>query len=236
MIIQKLAKQPQQLNSEQLNQPDRLFTFLNPVSYLKARKLPKTYLKFNYILADGWLFVAALRLVGIKTKRFSFDMTSLAPVVFQKAIKKQQSIFFLGAKPNEIEQFIHLIEKNFPGLKIVGFRDGYFKSLEERINTLQEIQRLAPDIVVTGLGVPLQEQFLTDLRKAGWQGCGFTCGGFIHQTSAGLHYYPGWVNKYHLRMPYRFIKEPHFRKRIPDYFKFLFLFTCDYINYRKKGK
>lgn len=236
MIIQKLSKQPKKLNNEQLSQAGSLFTFLNPVSYLIARKLPAKYEEFDYILADGWLFVAALRAVGVNTQRYSFDMTSLAPTVFNNAIKKEQSLFFIGAKPIEIQKFLSTIKNNFPGLQIVGYRDGYFKDPLERVETIRKIQALSPDIVVAGLGVPLQEMFLLDLRNAGWKGCGYTCGGFIHQTSKVLHFYPAWVNKLHLRMPYRIIKEPHFRKRIPDYFKFIFLFISDYWRYKTKLK
>lgn len=219
-----------------INSSNTLTTFLNPVSYLKARKHLEYYEQFDCLLADGWLFVAALRVVGITTQRHSFDMTSLAPIVFQNAIAEKKSVYFLGAKPTEIADFIEVIKNHFPNLNILGYRDGYFRSIEERNFTLQYLQDLAPDVVIAGLGAPLQEQFLIDLQKTGWNGCGYTCGGFIHQTSEKLNYYPNWVNKLHLRMPYRFFKEPHFRKRIPDYFKFLILFTYDYINYRKKGK
>lgn len=234
MITQKLLKKPNQLNKELLNQPGQLFTFLNPVSYLRARKHLEYYEQFDCLLPDGWLFVAALKAVGIDTQRQSFDMTSLAPIVFKSAIEEKKSIYFIGAKPSEIANFIDVIKKHFPDLNITGYRDGYFKSLEERSLIIQHLHDLAPEIVIAGLGAPLQEKFLMDLKKAGWQGCGYTCGGFIHQTSTGLHYYPNWVNKLHLRMPYRFIKESHFRKRVPDYFKFLLAFTYDYIVYKKR--
>lgn len=210
-----------------------LTTFLNPVSYLKARKYFKTYNSFNYLLADGWFFVAILKLIGIKTRRYSFDMTSLAPVVFNKAIDQNQSIYFLGAKSDEISNFIDIIKKHFPNLNIIGYRNGYFKDSEERSAVIRNIKHVSPDIAIVGLGVPLQEKFLVDLQEAGWKGCGYTCGGFIHQTSQSLHYYPSWVNRFNLRMPYRIVKEPHFRKRIPDYFKFIFIFFYDYWKYKK---
>lgn len=230
----KIFRNRTHFRSYEILKKQQLTTFINPVSYLLARKTPETYSRFQYILADGWLFVAALRCIGIKAKRYSFDMTSLAPVAFEKAVEEEKSIFFIGSKPEEIKQFIRIIKSNFPKLKIADFRSGYFVSKEERDNAIHQIVTLNPDIVVAGLGVPLQEKFLVDLVEAGWNGCGYTCGGFIHQTSGGLYYYPEWVNKFHLRMPYRFIKEPHFRKRIPDYFKFIFLFTLDYLQFQRK--
>lgn len=229
MITQKFLKQSDKLDERILNQAGHLFTFLNPVSFVKARKNYLTYLNYDYLLSDGWLFVAALKTIGIKTNRYSFDMTSLAPVVFNKAIEQNQTIYFIGAKLEEIESFILVIKKHFPQLNIVGYRNGYFKDETERTSFIQELKALSPDIVIAGLGVLLQEQFLVDLKDAGWNGCGYTCGGFIHQTSQGLYYYPYWVNKLHLRMPYRLFKEPHFRKRIPDYLMFFFAFFYEHL-------
>lgn len=213
---------------------ESLTTFLNPVSYIKARRFTSTYNQYSFILADGWLFVMALKAIGINTKRYSFDMTSLAPLVLSKAEEENKTIYFLGSESKKIICFISLIKKNYPALNIVGYRDGYFVSEEERNSTIKDIQKLTPNIVIAGLGVPLQEDFLLDLRKAGWNGCGYTCGGFIHQTSERLNYYPNWVNDFHLRMPYRFFKEPHFRKRLPDYIKFVFTFIYDYWKYKQK--
>ena len=67
--------------------PSKLLTFLNPYSYLLARKEKELFEKFN-IFIDGMLLVKVLNLFGFKNiERQSFDMTSLAPIVFKKAIK-----------------------------------------------------------------------------------------------------------------------------------------------------
>ena len=57
-------------------------------------------------------------------------------------------------------------------------------------------------------------QVFVKVKNAGYQGVGFTCGGFIHQTSQNeIDYYPAWVDKTNLRFVYRMWKEPHTRKR-----------------------
>lgn len=237
MLLSEILRQKRAIISDQLNEPNQLFTFLNPVSYLVARKRVGLYSAFDYKLPDGWLYAAVLSLVlKIKAPRYSFDMTSLAPLVFKKAIEKNQSIYFIGARSEEINSFIVTIKNHFPDLNIIGYRNGFFNDSEERSNLITNVLNLSPDIVIAGLGVPLQEHFLVDLRKSGWLGCGYTCGGFIHQTTLKLNYYPGWINSLHLRMPYRFLKESHFRKRLPDYFKFIFIFVYDYIKYKSNQK
>mgnify|MGYP000060826451 CR=1 FL=1 len=57
----------------------------------------------------------------------------------------------------------------------------------------------------------------------GYQGIGFTCGGFVHQTAMNrMHYYPNWVDKMNLRFVYRMYKEKHTRTR---YLQAAFLFS-----------
>ena len=59
----------------------------------------------------------------------------------------------------------------------------------------------------------MQEQFLIKVKRIGYQGIGFTCGGFIHQTSKNeIDYYPAWIDKINLRFIYRMYKEKHTRK------------------------
>jgi N-acetylglucosaminyldiphosphoundecaprenol N-acetyl-beta-D-mannosaminyltransferase len=90
------------------------------------------------------------------------------------------------------------------------------------------------------MGVPLQEEFLIDLRDTGWTGTGYTCGGFFHQSARKLEYYPRLFDKLQLRWLYRMIQEPRLAKRyLLDYPKFVFIFIWDYIQwriYRLQGK
>ena len=59
---------------------NRIYTFLNPVSYLIALENKSLFEQFDGIFADGSLLVSAIRLVyGKRVTRRSFDMTSLAP-------------------------------------------------------------------------------------------------------------------------------------------------------------
>ena len=100
-----------------------------------------------------------------------------------------KSIYFIGTKPKIIDKAIENIKESYPKLNIVGFRDGFVKD-EERKSILESIKQLHPDIVICGMGTPLQEQFLVDLQNSGWNGVGYTCGGFLHQTAENIQYYP----------------------------------------------
>ncbi|MBB6461533.1 WecB/TagA/CpsF family glycosyltransferase [Flammeovirga kamogawensis] len=216
------------------NEKERSFTFLNPASYVEARKNLDVYSKLDTIYIDGVLLVKFLHFFcrAKQVERQSFDMTSLAPIVFNNAIQESKTIYFIGSTQEAIEGFVKVIQSQFKGLIIKGFRSGYIRGEENKV--AEDIIAHNPDIVVVGMGAPLQEQFLITLIDRGFQGIGYTCGGFIHQTSTSIRYYPKWVDKYNLRMPYRLYVEPEFRKKLPNYFKFCFYFFCDLIDYYKQ--
>jgi exopolysaccharide biosynthesis WecB/TagA/CpsF family protein len=214
-----------------VQQANKLSTFLNPYSYLIARRNKELFEKFN-IKIDGILLVKVLDLFGFRDiKRESFDMTSLAPIVFDEAIKSNNSIYFIGTKAKVIDEAIANIKSSYPDLNIIGYRDGYIN--ECRSEVIEDIKNLNPDIVVCGMGTPLQEQFLLDLQNTGWDGIGYTCGGFLHQTARNIQYYPKWVDKYNIRWIYRIYDEPVlFKRYFVEYPKFFWYFLVDYIKYK----
>ncbi len=193
------------------NNNKMITTFLNPFSYLLARSNKDQLSHFN-INIDGGLLVILLNLFGFKYKRKSFDMTSLAPVVFNDAIKNNKSLYFIGSKPKVIDLAIKNIQDQFPKLNICGYRDGYIID-NDIVVVLDTINSLQADYVICGMGTPLQEQFLIDLKNSGWTGKGYTCGGFLHQTAAGIRYYPNWVNTLGLRAFFRMYDEPKLIRR-----------------------
>lgn len=228
----KLLKTRLKNNQDEYN---CLVTFINPYSYLYFRKNLSLFSSFQTIYIDGIVLVYLLRLIGVKTDRKSFDMTSLAPQVFQNCIQENKSIYFIGSTEEAITNFVNILSKSFPKLNIVGNRNGYFNNENDRKKILSDIIKINPNVVVVGMGTPYQEQFLIDLKQKGWVGDGYTCGGFIHQTAHGINYYPKFYDKYNLRWLYRMIDEPKLIKRYTIlYPKAIFLFFIDYIKYSIK--
>lgn len=190
--------------------------YLNPYSYYVSRKSNEKCLPDN-VFADGLLLVFLLRLIGIRMPRLSFDMTSMAPIVFGYAQENGKRIAILGGKQDEVKGFCRFLCEYYPGVEIVLAQNGYEFAIAEFAG---QLQKMAPDIVVIGMGAPLQDQVMRDLYEA-YPATYFTCGGFISQSAAGLEYYPALINKLNLRFIYRACKEPHYRKRL-----FIYPFAC----------
>lgn len=211
-----------------------LYTFVNPVSYLIARDCKDVFENFDGLFVDGGILVRFIHIFNKKRiSRRSFDMTSLAPVVFNFAEKNHKKIFLIGSTSNAIGNAAHQLTKKYPRISIVGFRNGYINSLEEEKLVFKEILDAEVDIVIVGMGAPKQEKFLSDFKNKGYSGLGFTCGGFLHQISTQqTDYYPNWVDKLNVRFIYRFLKEKHTRTRyINAAFKFPYHYLVDSVKY-----
>lgn len=211
-----------------------LVTFLNHHSYQVARKNVSEFKRFDYIYCDGIFLTLMLRMLGIECRRRSFDMTSLAPVVFKNAIQKDLSIALIGGENGVAKSAAEILSSRFLGLKVVLTNPGFFVDESDRKSTLDKVTSLAPDIVVCGMGTPNQEKFLLDLVDNGWKGKGYTCGGFFHQTARkGICYYPRWIDKCNLRWLFRLYDEPALFKRYSfGLVGFFWCLLCDL--YRKR--
>lgn len=228
ILVSKIIQTEKDFNNSFYNKKGNIYTFLNPVSYLTALKNKNIFAQFDGIFADGSILVLAIQLLyRKKVTRRSFDMTSIAPELLQYAEKHRKSIYIVASKQNQVEKAIKIFKKSYPDLIIAGYRNGYFSSEKEMEEETIKITTIKPDFVIIGMGILAQEKFIIKVKMAGFEGIGFTCGGFIHQTAKNeINYYPAWADRMNLRFIYRICKEKHTRKR---YLQAAFLFPAKFI-------
>ena len=212
----------------------KVYTFLNPVSYLMAMDHKEVFARFDGIFADGSILVAAIRMLyGKSVERRSFDMTSLAPELFSFAEREGKTVYIVASEQRQVENAVEVFRRRWPGLAVAGYRNGYFTSEAELDGEAARIVAVNPDFLVVGMGALAQERFLLKVKDAGFRGVGFTCGGFIHQTAKDeIDYYPAWADRLNLRFVYRMYKEKHTRKR---YLQAALLFPARFIYERIFG-
>lgn len=215
ILVSKILLTESSSVNQIFNNKGKIYTYLNPVSYLIALDNKEIFSQMDGIFVDGGLLVKTIRLVyGKRVIRCSFDMTSMAPKLFTYAAEHGKTIYIVASKQEQVEKAVEIFRKRYPNVKFAGFRNGYFASEEEMDQEARYITKLNPEFLIVGMGALVQEKFLQKVKSAGYQGIGFTCGGFIHQTSQNeIDYYPAWVDKMNLRFAYRIWKEPHTRKR-----------------------
>ena len=133
-----------------------IYTFINPYSYSVLRKT-EILTDFDRVYIDGISLVKLFKIFNIKVVRKSFDMTSLAPLVFQECIKEGKSIYFIGSKESDIKAFIKVVKYQYQELNILGCRNGYFLDFKERQAVLKQIYDSKPDVVVCGKGLFIKQ-------------------------------------------------------------------------------
>ncbi len=75
------------------------------------------------------------------------------------------SLYFLGARPGVAEKAAEKLAERHPGLKVSGVRHGYFDRTAgsgENEAVIRQINAAAPDILLVGFGMPLQERWLME--------------------------------------------------------------------------
>lgn len=227
-LVNQILQTEKWMLSELFETKNRIYTFLNPVSYLIALENQSLFEQFDGIFADGSLLVSAIKLLyGKRVTRRSFDMTSLAPELLNYLMENHKILYIVASGQEQVECATRIFKEQYPELRIAGFRNGYFSSDAEMAREAFHIVELNPDFLIVGMGALAQEKFLLKVKEAGYQGIGFTCGGFIHQTAKNqIHYYPAWIDKMNLRFVYRMYKEKHTRKR---YIQAALLFPARFI-------
>lgn len=192
-----------------------LVTFLTPrYMILMEEKYHEMYKNFDYICSDG---ASPIKLNSLlrkaKSARISFDMSSLAGKVLTELSQNGKGLYVLGTKQEYLEKFITVINDEFKGINIVGYHNGYIKGSEHKV--VVDIMKSGAEVVIIGMGAPLQDIMAVSLKDAGFIGSVYTCGGFIHQASGKLNFWPDWANKYNLRWFYRYFCEKGTIKRLP---------------------
>ena len=129
-----------------------------------------------------------------------------------------KTIYFLGSKPGVAEEAAKKMREKYPGLKICGTADGYFKDEGPVIEAINEKK---PDVLFVCLGAPKQEIFMakhkSDLQVGLMMGLGGSLDGFAGNVKRA----PRWMIRLNLEWLYRLVKEPRRLGRMMRLPKFL---------------
>ena len=197
---------------------------------LEAKKNPRFLNILNtsqLVLADGISVVLASKIIGDPM------VGRVTGVGFAQALaaamaKEGRSIFLLGAKPGVAEKAAQKLQETYPGLKIAGTHDGYFK---DEGPVVEAINAAHPDALLVCLGAPKQEYFMenhdAELEVPVMAGLG----GSMDVLAGNVQRAPEFFQKYGLEWLYRLVKEPQRWRRMIK----LPLYLLDAVTWKFKG-
>lgn len=123
------------------------------------------------------------------------------------AERKGYSVYLLGAKQKVVEKTAEVIKNKYPGIRIAGFRNGYF-SEEEWKNVAQNLKASKAQIVFVGITSPLKEYLVEYLQNEGVSAVLMGVGGSFDVISGNIPRAPIWMQKAGLEWLFRVFQEP----------------------------
>ncbi len=164
----------------------------------------------DVVFCDGAGVMLAARILGRRIPaRITYADWAWRLAAFAEA--EGLSLYFLGARPGVADEAARRLRKRHPGLEIAGTRHGYFDRAAgspENAVVVQEINVAAPDILLVGLGMPLQERWLMENQERLNVGVALTGGAVFDYVSGGLRRGPRLLTVNGLEWMARLLVEP----------------------------
>jgi exopolysaccharide biosynthesis WecB/TagA/CpsF family protein len=166
------------------------------------------FLAADLIHADGMPLVFASRLKCRTPLPERVATTDLFHDVARAAQHREATFFLLGATNEVIEAAVRKIGDSYPGLRIVGYRNGYFDHDEED-EIAAQIDSAGPDVLWVGMGAPGELEFSLRLRER-LRNVGIikTSGGLFDFLSGRNRRAPRWMQSAGLEWLFRTALEP----------------------------
>ncbi|WP_003543712.1 WecB/TagA/CpsF family glycosyltransferase [Desulfotomaculum nigrificans] len=183
---------------------------LNPEYLYRAQDQPELMNLVNeadLVTPDGAGIVWACKMAGtpVPERVTGIDlMLNLMPL----AEKEGWGIFLLGAAPGVADEAAENLRKQYPALRIVGTRHGYFKADEDR-EIVEQIKAARPQLLFVALGMPKQEQWIRKYKDEMQVPVAMGVGGSLDVIAGRVERVSPLLQRLQLEWLGRLIKEPH---------------------------
>lgn len=197
-----------------------LLIAINAEKILHATDQTRDIINRNIGYSDGIGAVMALKKHGVDAVKI--PGCELWLKVVERLAPSGNRFYLVGSKQEVIEETVSKLKKEFPDINIVGYRNGYLKSDEEKTALLADIADKKPDVVFVAMGSPKQELLMEEMKErhaAIYQGLG----GSFDVYTGHVERAPKWWVDHNLEFAYRLVKQPSRIKRQIFLVKFLFL-------------
>ena len=142
----------------------------------------------DLVFCDGAGVMLAARLLGRSIpERITYADWAWRLAAFAEA--EGLSLFLLGAAPGVAERAARRLLTLHPDLRISGIEHGYFDHRPGSTGNeavLRKVNAADPDILIVGLGMPMQERWLMENRDAINASVALTGGAVFDYVSGGL--------------------------------------------------
>ncbi len=159
---------------------------------------------------DSTGILKALQFMGLNLPMdYRASYTALMPELLNHCNEHGFSIFLLGSKPQNLKAAIEQLKSQYPNITLTGHH-GYFAIEDPEANeaVIQQINLAKPNILVVGMGMPRQENWIR-LHRNRLKVNAIMAGGAVIDRLAGIvSDCPAFLSDMGLEWLYRLCREP----------------------------
>ncbi|MTJ14893.1 WecB/TagA/CpsF family glycosyltransferase [Anabaena sp. UHCC 0187] len=179
--------------------------------YHHQPKMQDFYAKADYIHIDGMALVLLGQRLGLPLQReHRITYADWIWPLITDASQQGWRIFYLGSKPGVAETGATILRNKFPGLEIMtthGYIDPSPDSQENQ-EVLAKIKAYQPHILMVGMGMPRQENWILDNLEQISANVILPCGACIDYVAGAIPTPPRWMGRLGVEWLYRLLSEP----------------------------
>jgi N-acetylglucosaminyldiphosphoundecaprenol N-acetyl-beta-D-mannosaminyltransferase len=164
----------------------------------------------DIVFCDGFGVKWGARLLGYEIPR-RFTPPDWLDSLATQAAHQERTLYLLGSRAGVAEKAAARFQQRTPGLLIAGTHHGFFDKNRDSTDNravVQAVNAAAPDVLMVGFGMPLQEQWLMenwdDLRV----NVALTVGAAFDYLTGEVRRGPRWMTDHGLEWLSRLIIEP----------------------------
>lgn len=116
----------------------------------------------DIIRCDSMGILKTIRFMGSNLpSNYQVSWTHLMPALLDHCNQQGLSIFLLGSKPQHLQQALDRVRLQYPRIRLAGHH-GYFSAddASENNKIVEQINRVKPQILIVGMGMPVQEYWV----------------------------------------------------------------------------
>jgi len=164
----------------------------------------------DFVFADGTGLDWAARLQGVRIRE-NMVGTDFVPLLFQETAGRGYSYFMLGADARTVATAADFARRTLGGWRQAGYHHGYLTDDALTSAAIDQINAARPDVLLVGMGNPLQEQWIhRHLPRLDVRVC-MGIGGLFDYWAGNVSRAPQWLRRLGHEWLWRLVQQPRLK-------------------------
>jgi N-acetylglucosaminyldiphosphoundecaprenol N-acetyl-beta-D-mannosaminyltransferase len=172
----------------------------------RDRRLAEAVGGADLVVADGVPLIWASRWLGtpLPGRVAGVDLMTR---LLQLGSARRLRVFLLGTTQERLDKLVEVVGERYPGIDVVGARNGYF-SIEEHRSVAEQVRDAGADLLLVGMPAPAKELWCEQFRDVLQTPVILGVGGGFDVLAGYVRRAPLWAQNMGLEWAWRLLMEP----------------------------